>query len=567
MKRVCFLQVGSDAPSYLICCDSDHNGLNEIIFERYLGYYLANWEVWEYRPTNRYELVFADTGAYPLPPGITTGNFTPYDVGDIDRDSLTDLTGMNIYKVPDTTYNIVPTQESPNYYFYPQSLSWYYRFSHPNFAWSSPVYFTPDLDNDGRKEIICRYYGDTYIFENLNDNQNQLVWISFIPSWSIAFGDFDFDGGKEFVTAHSGSTGLVSVYENIADNQYEQVYQDSVYLPNGGGDVFSGNDLDGDGYPEFFIAFYSYPAPTNYLYMWEATGNNTYQRTLIDQVIGNDWSSKRSKCGDIDGDGVEELVWSIGGRVMVYKATGNNQFQRVWEWYNDHGGQRPQAQVNIYDMNNNGYNEIVVGGSGKTSIFEVEAVRLIRPNGGEVFQDSSQEIIRWQKFYPPRCDSLSLFYSINNGTTYFPIVSGISGSDTSYLWTVPSVNSDSCKIKIIAYGPGWQYDESDGNFSITSTGINEIASPNRVAMTLSVKVFPNPARSISVVRYSLPAEGKVSLQFYDISGRLVKTLVDEDKKPGNYSVTLNSKTLSSGIYFLSLQTDTKRIIERLVVIK
>ncbi|MEO0083673.1 MAG: T9SS type A sorting domain-containing protein, partial [candidate division WOR-3 bacterium] len=152
------------------------------------------------------------------------------------------------------------------------------------------------------------------------------------------------------------------------------------------------------------------------------------------------------------------------------------------------------------------------------------------------------------------------------GINYSRIAHGISGNDTSYLWTVPNVNSDSCKIKIIAYGPGWQYDESDGVFSITSTGINEIASP-LLAMTLGVKVYPNPAKSLSVIRYSLPVEGKVTIQLYNISGRLIKTLVDEYKQPGNYSLTLNSKILSNGVYFLSLQTNAIRIIKRLVVVK
>jgi hypothetical protein len=265
------------------------------------------------------------------------------------------------------------------------------------------------------------------------------------------------------------------------------------------------------------------------------------------------------------------LVWSIGGSVMVYKATGNNQFLRIWDWINNHGGQRPQGQVNIYDMNGNGYKEIVISGNGKTSFFEVEAVRLLRPNGGEVFQDSTQELIRWQKFYPPRCDSLSLLYSTDNGRTYQSIVTGLQSADTSYLWTVPNVNSDSCKIKIIAYGPGWQYDESDGVFRITSTGVEEIASLP-LAMTLGVKVYPNPTKSLTAIHYSLPAEGKISLSLFDISGRLVKTFVNEYKKPGNYSLTLNSSThnsltLPAGVYFLSLTTEEKRIIERLVIVK
>jgi len=559
----------NDGP-YIACCDTDHDSLNELIFIQMVQQYVYAWQVREHAPMNQYQLVYADTGAFPPPPGITTGNFQPNDVGDIDRDGLTDLVGPNRERANDSTSNVVTTQESPNYSSYPENLSWWYRFAY-NEVVSQPFYFPPDLDSDNKNEImfVAPAPLGVVIFENVANNQNVVAWHTTqgIIALAFAFGDFDLDGHKEFVTADGSSLGRVYIYENIGDNQYGVVQVDTVRIPNSH-DVFSGNDVDGDGHPEFFIRF-ARVGWTFYLYMWEATGNNTYQKIFVDQVTHSFMATPggmRSCCGDIDGDGIEEIVWSISSNVFIYKATGNNQFQQVWSWLNPTSSQVPSAFVNIYDMNRNGYGEIVISGNGTTRLFELEAVRLLSPNGGETFQADSQELIQWQTFYPPRCDSLSLFYSIDNGRTYLPLASGISGSDTSYLWTVLNVNSDSCKVKIIAYGPGWQYDESDGIFRITSTGIDEDRNP-LTAVRFSLKAFPNPTKSLSVVRYSLPVESKISLQLYDISGRLVKTLVNETKKPGIYKVNLNTKTLSAGIYFLSLKTESKRIIERLVVIR
>ena len=182
MKRISFLQSCLYDESYgkLICCDSDHDGLNEVIFATGTIYPSnpLRWEVWEYRSMNRYEFVFADTGAYPYPPGITTGNFRPFDVGDIDNDSLTDLLGFNRDKTPESLYTVIATQETPNYLSYPESLSWWYRFHPGNTATFGPCYFSSDLDRDGRNEIVCvnPYDGYTYIFENIANNQNQIVW-------------------------------------------------------------------------------------------------------------------------------------------------------------------------------------------------------------------------------------------------------------------------------------------------------------------------------------------------------------------------------------------------------
>jgi len=552
MKRICFLQSGPDDElTNLICYDSNHNGLNELIFEKVLWTYVSAWIVWEYRPFNRYELVFADTGAYPYPPGIETGNFLPYDVGDIDQDSLTDLLGPNVEKLlnPDSIYYVVTTQESPNYSSYPESLSWWYRTS--NLMYSYTYYFTPDLDRDGRREILTFEGWDSspiVVIENIGNNQNVPVWRRVNYGSGFAFGDFDQDSLTEFVTASPGSSGRVFVFENIGNDQYEKVFTDTVLIPNGS-DVFSGNDLDGDGKPEFFVAFYSYPRSTFYLYMWEATGNNTYQRTFIDQIQDvEDWG-RRSKCGDIDGDGIEELVWSIGNRLTIYKATGNNQFQPVCFWRQDHGG--ACLITNIFDMNQNGYNEIVVGGSGKTSIFEVEAVRVLRPNGGENFIGNSQEQIRWQKFYPPRCDSLSLFYSLDNGRTYDTIITGLPGADSSYLWTVPNVSSDSCKVKIIAYGPGWQYDESDRVFSIIPSGIEEDALSVK---NFRLEVFPNPAAG--KVRFKIwNANKELTLKIYNSAGELVKSFkpfaVSEITWDGTDDF---GKRLPTGVYIYRLKT-------------
>jgi len=80
MKRIVFLSAGLSSRN-ILCGDTDHNGLNELIFHSINP---TRWEIWEYRPINHYELVFVDTGVYPYPPGITTGNFETYDIGDID---------------------------------------------------------------------------------------------------------------------------------------------------------------------------------------------------------------------------------------------------------------------------------------------------------------------------------------------------------------------------------------------------------------------------------------------------------------------------------------------------
>ena len=68
--------------------------------------------------------------------------------------------------------------------------------------------------------------------------------------------------------------------------------------------------------------------------------------------------------------------------------------------------------------------------------------------------------------------------------------------------------------------------------------------------------YPNPFNPTTVIRYQLPVAGNVSLKVYDILGREVATLVNEQKTPGNYEVTFDGNNLSSGVYFYRLQVYT-----------
>jgi flagellar hook assembly protein FlgD len=80
--------------------------------------------------------------------------------------------------------------------------------------------------------------------------------------------------------------------------------------------------------------------------------------------------------------------------------------------------------------------------------------------------------------------------------------------------------------------------------------------------------YPNPFNPETKISFSIAGsddkEKKVSIIIYNIKGQKVKTLVDETKMPGSYSVIWNSKDqngkpVSSGIYFYKLNVDGKTI--------
>jgi protocatechuate 3,4-dioxygenase beta subunit len=90
-------------------------------------------------------------------------------------------------------------------------------------------------------------------------------------------------------------------------------------------------------------------------------------------------------------------------------------------------------------------------------------------------------------------------------------------------------------------------------------GVEEnIAIPKEYAL---MQNFPNPFNPTTMIRYALPSYSKVSLKIYDVLGREVATVVNEEQPAGWREVRWDASSISSGIYFYritALQKDGAR---------
>ncbi|MBI3787776.1 MAG: T9SS type A sorting domain-containing protein [Ignavibacteriales bacterium] len=64
--------------------------------------------------------------------------------------------------------------------------------------------------------------------------------------------------------------------------------------------------------------------------------------------------------------------------------------------------------------------------------------------------------------------------------------------------------------------------------------------------------YPNPFNASTTIKYALPLDAMVRLDVYDLTGRIVRTLVNTVQKAGAYQVSFESRSLSSGVYFYRL---------------
>ncbi|HMA61393.1 MAG TPA: T9SS type A sorting domain-containing protein, partial [bacterium] len=100
----------------------------------------------------------------------------------------------------------------------------------------------------------------------------------------------------------------------------------------------------------------------------------------------------------------------------------------------------------------------------------------------------------------------------------------------------------------------------------TCTGIDQ--TPKNVSKYKLQQNYPNPFNPVTNIRYTLPHSGKVNLSIYNLSGQLVKTLVNEKQNSGKYQIKFNGSQISSGIYFYKLSLNSRILgIKKMALIK
>jgi len=105
---------------------------------------------------------------------------------------------------------------------------------------------------------------------------------------------------------------------------------------------------------------------------------------------------------------------------------------------------------------------------------------------------------------------------------------------------------------------------NNGGGGGASTGIDDFI--NKAGTTCSLEQnSPNPFSSSTQINYILDHAGHISLNVYDISGRKVRTLINEFKTSGKHTVNWDAIGLSSGLYFYELkinqyQVDVKKMM-------
>ncbi|MFZ4591637.1 MAG: T9SS type A sorting domain-containing protein [Ignavibacteria bacterium] len=120
---------------------------------------------------------------------------------------------------------------------------------------------------------------------------------------------------------------------------------------------------------------------------------------------------------------------------------------------------------------------------------------------------------------------------------------GTRNTPTNYSYTDRNLNTGKYQYRL-------KQIDNNGNFEYHNlSGSVEVGVPKNYELSQN---YPNPFNPTTKIDFSLPFDSKVNLIIYDLTGREVKTLVNEARQAGYHTVEMNASMLSSGTYFFRI---------------
>lgn len=102
-----------------------------------------------------------------------------------------------------------------------------------------------------------------------------------------------------------------------------------------------------------------------------------------------------------------------------------------------------------------------------------------------------------------------------------------------------------------------------------TTGTTDVGiEPGRIPTSFELQQnYPNPFNPSTVIRYSIPTAGNVTLKIYDLLGRELRSLVSGYQQRGAYEVVFNADGLPSGTYFYEIRSGNFADVKKMILIR
>jgi enediyne biosynthesis protein E4 len=487
--------------------------------------------------------------------------------GDFDNDGLIDIMVGNfnqnliLYKNNTTVFANFTAAAGINLPSWGGSINWF------------------DYNNDGKLDATLGNDGIPYHYNYLfrNDNLTSFTNVAYpsgltdsASTLSIASADIDSDGdldifyGSQTANVSGGSTSVL--YKNNGDGSFTDITAASGIITTLYSWAADWGDFDNDGDMDLYLV-----NSNGVNQLFKNNGNLTFTETAASYGVAD--PTQGFSCGwfdyDNDGDldlyvanastGIDKLYRNDGTAFTdVASAAGTND-------------NRHSSNITLGDFNNDGFVDIYLVNNGSEN-------RLYKSNAGN---SNKWVIIKLRGVTSNRSAIGTKVYVKSGGIRQLREVQGGSGGKGQNSLPVEfGIGSASTIDSMIVRWPSGtvqSFTNVNPNtiYSLTEGGI--LVGLNPVSINIPshfalAQNYPNPFNPVTKIRFDIPRDvlsqtSNAKLVVYDVTGKEVMFLVNEQLQAGSYETEFDGSKYTSGVYFYKLTAGEFSEVRKMILVK
>jgi len=429
--------------------------------------------------------------------------------------------------------------------------------------WDDGMVIRDDVDGDGIQDIVFGCAGGNEMVYTVSGRTGRQIW-SYGDSVSYSDGDiediradkdFNGDGIKDvLVSANGTGTGTGGRHAVICLNGLDG----SVIF-----NVTQASTFTGDLVSTQFGGAIGWGTPYG-VHSFSNTGSEVWSYSGPD---GKVWSMKLIPT--IDADTAKEILGFCGFAGKVFCISSGDGSEK---WNTTFGSANAGSLKVIDDLDSNGSPDFTL--SGPQTVYRVDskthnilwsyspAASYIRSVDflSDVNGDGKKDIVVAMQtpgnvlVLNGANGNLLFTYSFGSSVTYRAdrvcALNSIDGNTTSEFVA-------GCRDgRIICFSGGQNVPVGIGVISTEIPGTYELQQN-----------YPNPFNPTTNIRFAVPHNELVTIKVYDLLGKEVAVLLNENKQAGIYEINFNASSLSSGVYFYKMSAGKFTSIKRMVLLK
>jgi hypothetical protein len=119
-------------------------------------------------------------------------------------------------------------------------------------------------------------------------------------------------------------------------------------------------------------------------------------------------------------------------------------------------------------------------------------------------------------------------------------------------------------VSVGAYTYRLKQIDFDGSYEYSPEVNVEVAPPIEYSLEQN---YPNPFNPSTVIKYSIPQDGIVTLEVFNLLGEKVATLVNGVQQAGRYEVNFDASKLASGVYVYTISAGSFNLVKKMLLMK